>query len=125
MLDTLIRGARVVDGTGRAAFTANVGLCGGVIEAVGELKDAQAFETIDAKGRVLTPGFIDIHRHADAAVFRDSFGGLRQGRACAGTYDNCERQLRHVACAARGKVCVRLRALSCAHHGGDTAGAAL
>ena len=74
MLDTLIRGARVVDGTGRAAFTADVGLCGGVIEAVGELKDAQAFETIDAKGRVLTPGFIDIHRHADAALFREDFG---------------------------------------------------
>ncbi len=76
MLDTLIRGARVVDGTGRAAFTADVGLCGGVIEAVGALKDAQAFETIDAKGRVLTPGFIDIHRHADAALFREDFGRL-------------------------------------------------
>ena len=74
MLDTLIRGARVVDGTGRAAFTADVGLCGGVIEAVGELKDAQAFETIDAKGRVLTPGFIDTHRHADAALFQEDFG---------------------------------------------------
>ena len=74
MLDTLIRGARVVDGTGRAAFTTDVGLCGGVIEAVGELKDAQAFETIYAKGRVLTPGFIDIHRHADAALFREDFG---------------------------------------------------
>ena len=81
MLDTLIRGARVVDGTGRAAFTADVGLCGGVIEAVGELKDAQAFETIDAKGRVLTPGFIDIHRHADAALFREGFGNFRSNRS--------------------------------------------
>ena len=74
MLDTLIRGARVVDGTGRAAFLADVGIRDGVIEAVGALPDAQAAETVDAHGRVLTPGFIDIHRHADAAVFRDSFG---------------------------------------------------
>lgn len=74
MLDTLIRNARVVDGTGRAVFTADVGLRDGLIEAVGALGGAQAFETIEADGRVLTPGFIDIHRHADAAVFRDSFG---------------------------------------------------
>lgn len=74
MLDTLIRNARVVDGTGRAVFTADVGLRNGLIEAVGALGGAQAFEIIEADGRVLTPGFIDIHRHADAAVFRDSFG---------------------------------------------------
>ena len=74
MLDTLIRGAKVVDGTGREAFTADVGLRDGVIEAVGMLDGARALETIEANGRVLTPGFIDIHRHADAAVFRDSFG---------------------------------------------------
>ena len=74
MLDTLIRGAKVVDGTGREAFTADVGLRDGVIEAVGMLDGARALETIEANGRVLTPCFIDIHRHADAAVFRDSFG---------------------------------------------------
>ena len=74
MLDTLIRNARVVDGSGKAAFTADVGLRSGLIEAVGALADAQAFETIDAAGRCLTPGFLDIHRHADAALFRTDFG---------------------------------------------------
>lgn len=74
MLDTLIRNARVIDGTARAAFTADVALRGGLIEAVGAFPDAQALEVIDARGRVLTPGFIDIHRHADAAVFRADFG---------------------------------------------------
>lgn len=74
MLDTLIRNARVVDGSGKAAFTADVGLRSGLIEAVGTLADAQAFETIDAAGRCLTPGFLDIHRHADAALFRTDFG---------------------------------------------------
>ena len=74
MLDTLIRSAQVVDGTGRAAFPADVGILDGMIEEVGDLQGAQAFETIEANGRVLTPGFIDIHRHADAAVFREDFG---------------------------------------------------
>lgn len=74
MLDTLIRGAKIVDGTGKAAFTADVGILDGMIEAVGNLSGAQAFETIEAAGRVLTPGFIDMHRHADAALFREDFG---------------------------------------------------
>lgn len=74
MLDTLIRGAKIVDGTGKAAFTADVGILDGMIEAVGNLSGAQAFETIEAAGRVLTPGFIDMHRHADAALFREGFG---------------------------------------------------
>lgn len=84
MLDTLIRGARVVDGTGKAAFCADVGIREGKIEAVGALSDAHAAEVIDAAGRVLTPGFIDIHRHADAAVFRKGFGEaeLSQGLTC-------------------------------------------
>ena len=63
MLDTLIRGAKIVDGTGKAAFTADVGILDGMIEAVGNLSGAQAFETIEAAGRVLTPGFIDMHCH--------------------------------------------------------------
>lgn len=74
MLDTLIRGAKIVDGTGKAAFTADVGILDGMIEEVGNLSNAQAFETIEAAGRVLTPGFIDMHRHADAALFREGFG---------------------------------------------------
>ena len=63
MLDTLIRGAKIVDGTGKAAFTADVGILDGMIEAVGNLSGAQVFETIEAAGRVLTPGFIDMHCH--------------------------------------------------------------
>ena len=74
MLDTLIRGAKIIDGTGKAAFNADVGIQDGMIEAVGNLPDAQAFSTIEAAGRCLTPGFIDMHRHADAAVFRKDFG---------------------------------------------------
>ncbi|MBO4913633.1 MAG: amidohydrolase family protein [Oscillospiraceae bacterium] len=72
--DTLIRGARVLDGTGAPAFEADVGLAGGRIAAVGALSDVRAGTVIDAAGRCLTPGFIDLHRHADAALLRPGFG---------------------------------------------------
>ena len=74
--DLLIRGGMVVDGTGSAARRADVAVQGGKIAAVGLLPSAAARRTIDASGRLVTPGFIDIHRHADAAVFRPHFGDL-------------------------------------------------
>lgn len=74
MYDTLIKNAKVVNGSGAPAFTADVAIRDGIIAAVGALHDAQAVETVDAHGRCLTPGFIDIHRHADAALFRGGFG---------------------------------------------------
>ena len=81
MFDTIIRGGTVLDGTGRPGFTADVGITAGKIAAVGALSAAPASRVIDASGRVVTPGFIDIHRHADAAAFRPGYGELelRQG----------------------------------------------
>ena len=67
MFDTLIRGGTVIDGTGRPAFAADVAVSGGRIAAIGDLSAASAAHVIDAAGRTVTPGFIDIHRHADAA----------------------------------------------------------
>ena len=74
MLDWLIRGAQVLDGTGADAFPADVGIKDGTIAAVGRLTDAGAAHVLDAQGRTLTPGFLDIHRHTDAALFRPNFG---------------------------------------------------
>jgi len=74
MYDYLIRNASVLDGSGAPAFFADVALSGGSIAAVGQLGPASAAHIIDAAGRTLTPGFIDIHRHADAALFRPDFG---------------------------------------------------
>lgn len=74
--DLLICGGTVVDGTGNAAYHADVAVKDGKIAAIGYLDDAQAQRTIDAAGHLVTPGFIDIHRHADAAAFRPHFGDL-------------------------------------------------
>ena len=81
MFDTILRGGTVIDGTGRPAFPADVGITGGTITAVGNLSAAAAGRTMDVAGRTVTPGFIDIHRHADAAAFRPDYGSLelRQG----------------------------------------------
>ena len=81
MLDTKIVNAWVIDGSGRAAYSADVGILAGRIAAIGDLKETAAGETVDARGRALTPGFLDIHRHADLAVLSPDFGEweLRQG----------------------------------------------
>lgn len=63
--DLLIRNGRVFDGTGNPAFPADIGVRGGRIVAVGRLGDAKAARVIDASGKFVSPGFIDIHSHAD------------------------------------------------------------
>ena len=79
MLDWVIRGGTVIDGSGGAPFRADIGIRSGKIAAVGSC--GEAAKTLDAAGRYVTPGFLDIHRHGDAAVFRPGFGRaeLRQG----------------------------------------------
>lgn len=63
--DVLVRNGRVLDGTGNPWFQADVGVRDGVIVAVGRLAGATADQIVDASGKFVTPGFIDIHSHAD------------------------------------------------------------
>jgi N-acyl-D-amino-acid deacylase len=63
--DVLIRGGRVLDGSGNPWFAADIGVRDDRIVAVGRLDGATAARVIDATGRHVAPGFIDIHSHAD------------------------------------------------------------
>ena len=67
--DLVIRNARVVDGTGAPWARADVATKGDTIVAVRPRIDATARRTIDAAGRVIAPGFIDIHTHARRGIF--------------------------------------------------------
>ncbi len=69
-MDLVIRNARVVDGTGAAAFTADVAVRDGVIVSIGKFAGSASRE-IDAHGHVLAPGFIDIHTHYDPQICWD------------------------------------------------------
>jgi N-acyl-D-aspartate/D-glutamate deacylase len=72
MLDLVIRNGDVIDGTGAPRRRADVAIAGGRIVALREPDDGvEAGEQIDATGRIVAPGFVDVHSHFDAQVFWD------------------------------------------------------
>jgi N-acyl-D-amino-acid deacylase len=81
MLDLLITGGRVVDGSGQPWFRADIGVAGDRIASIGRLSRAEARVRIEAPGKVVAPGFIDAHVHGDLALLADPFHepGIRQG----------------------------------------------
>ncbi len=72
--DLIIRGGTVVDGSGLGSYRADVAVSGGVITAMGRIRE-RAEREIDAEGHVVTPGFIDGHTHLDAQLFWDPLAG--------------------------------------------------
>lgn len=81
MLDYLIRGGLIVDGSGAPPFQGDVAVKNGKIAGVSPRVDDPAQQVVDGTGFCVAPGFIDIHRHGDAALFQPGFGEaeLRQG----------------------------------------------
>ena len=68
--DIKISGGTIVDGSGAERYQGDVGIKDGKVVALGEAKGSAA-ETIDAEGKVVCPGFVDIHTHYDAQIMWD------------------------------------------------------
>ena len=79
--DLIIAGGEVIDGTGAPRVRADVGIKGDAITGIGDLSEARASSTIDAKDKVVAPGFIDILGQSEGSVLVDPRleGKVRQG----------------------------------------------
>jgi N-acyl-D-amino-acid deacylase len=74
VLDLLIKNVRIVDGTGAPWFMGDVAVKDGRIAAMGAQVPGEARETLNGEGKVLAPGFIDIHSHSDFSLLSDASG---------------------------------------------------
>lgn len=66
--DLIIAGGMVIDGSGADAIKADIAISGGRIKRIGDLSTASAKDTLDASGKIVTPGFVDLHTHLDAQI---------------------------------------------------------
>src|SRR6201999_1126656 len=69
--DLIIRGGTIVDGTRTPRYISDIAIKNGVIAKIGGLKGASAARELDAAGRIVAPGFVDLHTHYDAQIFWD------------------------------------------------------
>ena len=72
MYDLIIKNGLIYDGKGSEPFEADIGISEDKIVAIGKIEE-DSIETIDAKGKIVTPGFVDIHTHYDGQVTWDPY----------------------------------------------------
>ena len=71
MYDLIIKNGTIINGTGSPSETGNLAVTGGIVSVIGEVSDEQANLTINAEGKIVCPGFIDIHGHSDILLLAD------------------------------------------------------
>ena len=71
MFDLKIIHGQIADGTGKKLFSADIGIVGERIVAIGDLAGQESKETLDATGKIVAPGFIDMHTHSDLSLVYD------------------------------------------------------
>lgn len=96
--DLIIRNGKIIDGTGNAWFYADVGIKKGRVAKIGRLAQSRAISEINAKGLIVSPGFIDVHTHADTSLLHYPYAEnfIRDGVTSIVT-GNCGRSVREVA----------------------------
>lgn len=79
--DTVIHGGMIIDGTGNPWFYSDIALKDGKIAAIGRLDPSSGHQSINARGKAVTPGYIDMHTHSDQPLIKDGNGEskIRQG----------------------------------------------
>ena len=77
--DTIIKNGTILDGSGLERYNADVAIKDGYITKIGDLSEYTANEEINAKGKFVTPGFIDVHSHAELAALKEAKSSLTQG----------------------------------------------
>ena len=88
--DVVIRGGTIVDGTGSRGSRNDLGIRGDRVAAIGNLADADTKRSVNATGRIVCPGFIDMHSHSDSSLLEDGLAhsAVRQG-ATTHVIGNC------------------------------------
>lgn len=71
--ETIIKGGTIVDGTRTPRYVSDIAIQDGRIAQIGGLKNATANQVIEADGRIVAPGFVDLHTHYDAQIFWDPY----------------------------------------------------
>jgi N-acyl-D-amino-acid deacylase len=90
MLDLIIRGGTIADGSGAPMYRADVGVLGDKIAEVGQLDGVESVSSVDAKGHIVAPGFVDVHTHSDITLLVDprAESAVRQG-VTTQVFPNC------------------------------------
>jgi len=73
--DVIIRNGKIIDGTGNSWYYADIAVKDGKIVSIGKLQNVTATKTIDAKGLIVAPGFIDVHGHIEGGIFENPSAG--------------------------------------------------